>query len=234
MDIFSIPKMSVNASPQFLHYTSSFTHLTLKGLIWVIVNRKFYQALNPPNIQLFWETSPTKKPFWFTSIDYITGIAFIYLSNHFSPQNTDESSPTPRWDITTHRPHFGARGQSCLPNLREKQVSLLHDQIFWEGLLPIGSMRLAFTYLHGWLIFCGFHASKYTIQGSYVIYLPTIHINLSTSMQTSICFRANGKCSIEPVSLGWHFGGSTSSLAPNSSHFWGWLGKKSMTTTVLK
>ena len=37
-------------------------------------------------------------------------------------------------------------------------------------------MRLAFTYLHGWLIFCGFHASKYTIQGSYVIYLPTIYL----------------------------------------------------------
>lgn len=44
------------------------------------------------------------------------------------PKNTDESSPTSPWDITTHRPHFGARGQSCLPNLRGKQVSFLHDQ----------------------------------------------------------------------------------------------------------
>lgn len=133
MDFFFNPKDVSKCVPQFLHYASSFTHLTLKGLIWVIVHRIFYQALNPPNIQLFWETSrsPTQKPFWFTFIDYIAGIFFCLAPKRRRIQpdvalGYHNTSPT-LWStrpVLLTKPCFG------------KQVSLLHDQIFWKVYFP--------------------------------------------------------------------------------------------------
>lgn len=184
---------------------------------------------------------PKNHPDLYTSIDYISQAFVVYLSNHFSPQNTDESSPPPPWDIPTHRPHFGARGQSCLPNLRGKQVSFLHDQYRRFTSHKIRGTGIYLPTL--WLIFFyGFHASKNTIHRSYVImwflYLQFTSIYLHQFRHPSVFEpMANVPLSLwvwVDISLKGTAGGSTSSLAPSSSHFWWWLGKKSMTTTALK
>ena len=49
------------------------------------------------------------------------------------------------------------------------QIQVTHTRVFDHFFIPIGSMYGIFTYI--WLIFM-VHVGKYTIHGSYGIYIP--------------------------------------------------------------
>ena len=173
--VFSIPKMSVNASP------NSFT------------------TRHPSPVLLWKDWSGS------LSIEYFTKLWILQTSSYFGRRHQPKNHfdlhrlyhrhllyicPTISRPKTPTNPARRRPGISQhIAHTLEHEASLAYQTLFWEtgvvvtwpdfleGLLPIGSMGLAFTYLHGWLIFYGFHASKYTTYGSYVIYLPTIYLH---------------------------------------------------------
>ena len=133
--VFSIPKMSVNASPNsfttrhpspILLWKDWSGSLSIEYFtkLWILQTSSYFGRRHQPkkNILIY--------------IDYITGICCIFVQPFLAPKHRriqpdvalgyHNTSPT-LWStrpVLLTKPYFG------------KQVSLLHDQIFWKVYFP--------------------------------------------------------------------------------------------------